>query len=139
MAASRSWKRLESSLPRPWGLQQGHQPAPPGFQPGETCVAPLTCRAVKSQIRVVEATVIEAICPNSSRKLRQPAKEVSTPPPSSGPCVTDKAWVSLFVFFFWLPKAYGVPRPGIRSKPLLPPKPQLQQHQILNPLCRAGH
>ena len=41
-------------------------------------------------------------------------------------------------FFFGLPKTYGVPRPGIESKPALQPTPQLQQYQILNPLHWAG-
>ena len=43
-------------------------------------------------------------------------------------------------FFFPLSghlAAYGVPRPGIRSKPQSRPKPQLWQHRILNSLCRA--
>ena len=35
-----------------------------------------------------------------------------------------------FFFFFGCPAAYGVLRPGIRSKPLLQPRPQLQQHWI---------
>ena len=34
--------------------------------------------------------------------------------------------------------ARGIPGPGIISELQLSPKPQLQQHQILNPLCRAG-
>ena len=38
--------------------------------------------------------------------------------------------------FFGHSAAYGVPGPGIRSEPQLPPK--LQQRQILNPLCWAG-
>ena len=43
-----------------------------------------------------------------------------------------------FLFlFFGHPAAYGVPRPGIRSKPLFCPMPQLQQRWILNPLCWA--
>ena len=33
------------------------------------------------------------------------------------------------------PKAYGVPRPGIKSKQQLQPKPQLRQCWILNSLC----
>ena len=37
----------------------------------------------------------------------------------------------VFVFPFWLPLAYGVPRPGVRSEQ------QLQQHWILNPLWPA--
>ena len=40
-----------------------------------------------------------------------------------------------FFFFFSIfsyPTAYGAPGPGIRSKP------QLRQHQILNPLCLLG-
>ena len=44
-------------------------------------------------------------------------------------------------FLFWLPwgiKSFGVPEPGIKSKPELWPTPQLQQRQILNPLCLAG-
>ena len=41
------------------------------------------------------------------------------------------------LFVFGLPTAYGIPRPGIRSEPQLWPTPQLQQHQILNPLCQA--
>ena len=35
------------------------------------------------------------------------------------------------------PAAHRVLGPGIRSKPPLQPAPQLQQHQSLNPLCRA--
>ena len=42
------------------------------------------------------------------------------------------------IFFFGCLAAYGVSRPGIRSKLQVQPKPQLQQCQILNPLCRAG-
>ena len=46
---------------------------------------------------------------------------------------------SYFFFFFWLcPWRAEVPGPGIQSKPQLPPIPQLQQHQILNPLHWAG-
>ena len=41
-----------------------------------------------------------------------------------------------YVYFFHCPVAYGIPRPGIRSKPQMRPKPQLQQCQILNPLCQ---
>ena len=37
----------------------------------------------------------------------------------------------MFVFFWGHPAAYGVPWPGIRSKP------QLRQCQILNPVCWA--
>ena len=44
----------------------------------------------------------------------------------------------VFVFFFGCPVAYGVPGPGIRSKPRLWPQLQLQQCWILNPVCRAG-
>lgn len=43
-----------------------------------------------------------------------------------------------FFSFFGRPAAYGVARPGIRSKPRLQPKPQVQQSLILNPLCWAG-
>ena len=46
--------------------------------------------------------------------------------------------VKTFFFFFGRPKVYGVPRLGIRSKPKLWPKPQMQQCQILNPLIRSG-
>lgn len=45
-----------------------------------------------------------------------------------------------FFSFFGHPKAYGLPRLGIRSKPQKQHTPQLQQHQqhqILNPLCQA--
>ena len=41
------------------------------------------------------------------------------------------SWHSLF----WLPSAYVVPGPVIRSEPQL--WPQLQQCRILNPLCKA--
>ena len=44
-----------------------------------------------------------------------------------------------FFFFFFLfghPKAYGAPRPGIRSELQSWPKPKLWQCQILNSLCR---
>ena len=41
-------------------------------------------------------------------------------------------------FFLSCPVAYEVPGPGTRSEPQLPPKPQVQQHWILNPLCPAG-
>ena len=41
-------------------------------------------------------------------------------------------------FFFGCPVAHGVPRPWFRSKAQLQPKPQLWQHQNLNPLCQAG-
>ena len=43
----------------------------------------------------------------------------------------------IFLFPF-LASAYGVPQPGIRSELHLQPKPQLQQHRILSPLCMAG-
>ena len=45
---------------------------------------------------------------------------------------------TLFFFFFGHPMAYGVSRPGIRSKVHLWPMPQLQQCQILNLPCWAG-
>ena len=48
------------------------------------------------------------------------------------------AFPLFFFFFFGHPMAYGVPGPGIRSKPQLQPKPQLWQCWILNPLCWAG-
>lgn len=53
-------------------------------------------------------------------------------------CCRDKAGFFSF-FFFWRghPETYGVPWPEIRSKPQSWPKLQLQQWQILNPLCRA--
>ena len=45
----------------------------------------------------------------------------------------------LFLFFFFgQPRAYGVPRPGIRSQLYSQPKLQLRQCWILNPLCQAG-
>ena len=39
--------------------------------------------------------------------------------------------------FFWeaAPEAYGSPRPGKKSEPQPQLTPQLQQHQILDPLC----
>ena len=40
-----------------------------------------------------------------------------------------------FFFIFGCSKAYGIPKPGIRSEPHLQPKPQPQQCQILDPLC----
>ena len=43
-----------------------------------------------------------------------------------------------FFFFFGHSVAYGVPGPGIGSELQLLPKSQLQQCQILNPLCQAG-
>jgi len=43
----------------------------------------------------------------------------------------------LFCFCFCF-LAYGVPGPGVRSELQLGPKLQLQQSQILNPLCWAG-
>ena len=46
--------------------------------------------------------------------------------------------VSLSLFFFGRLAAYGVPGPGIRSKPQLRPKPQLCQRGILKALCQAG-
>ena len=39
------------------------------------------------------------------------------------------------IFFFVIPKAYGLPRPGIRFEQQLRPKPQ--QLQILSELCQA--
>ena len=42
-----------------------------------------------------------------------------------------------FFFFFGCPRAYGVSRPGIRSKPQLQPKQWLRQCLVLNPLCWA--
>ena len=44
----------------------------------------------------------------------------------------------LLFFIFGHPAAYGVPGPGIRSKPKSQPLPQVQQCQILNPLCWPG-
>lgn len=47
--------------------------------------------------------------------------------------------VFLFLFFhFGHPAACGVARPGTRSKPCLPSKPQLRQRRVLNPPCWAG-
>ena len=45
-----------------------------------------------------------------------------------------------FIFFSFLaaPLAYGSSQAGIKSEPELGPMPQLQQHQILNPLHQAG-
>ena len=41
-----------------------------------------------------------------------------------------------FGFIFWPHSGHmEVPRPGIKSEPQLRPEPQLQQHQILNPLA----
>ena len=40
--------------------------------------------------------------------------------------------------FFGHPKAYGVPRPGIRSQPELQPTSQVWERWILNPLAWAG-
>ena len=48
---------------------------------------------------------------------------------------------NLFFFFFSFfghPMAHGAPRPGIRCEPQLQPKPQLRQHQTVNPLCQLG-
>ena len=45
---------------------------------------------------------------------------------------------SIFFFFLGHSMAYRVPRPEIRFKLQLQPKPQLQQRQILNPLYRPG-
>ena len=45
------------------------------------------------------------------------------------------SYICVFLFFFGHPTAYRVPRPGIRSKPQLPPTLQLWQCRILNPLC----
>ena len=42
-----------------------------------------------------------------------------------------------FFFFFGYTEAHGVPGPGIRPEPQLPPTPHLWQHQILNPLCQV--
>ena len=42
-----------------------------------------------------------------------------------------------YCLIFGFPVVKEVPRPGIRSEPRSRPKPQLQQHQILNPLCWA--
>ena len=44
----------------------------------------------------------------------------------------------IFFFIFGCPKAYGVPRPEIRSEPKLRPKLQLQQCQILTILRWDG-
>ena len=44
-------------------------------------------------------------------------------------CIKNSMFVCLFHFGHSV--AYGVPRPGIRSKPQSQPKPQLRQHQIL--------
>ena len=50
----------------------------------------------------------------------------------------ETSWIfPFFFFFFGHLEAYGFSRPGIRYKPQLQLKPQLQQHQILNSLCRA--
>ena len=56
---------------------------------------------------------------------------VSTAPQQELPSI-------LFFFFFGCPMAYRVLRPGIRSEFQIWPKPQLRQHQILNPQCQAG-
>ena len=47
-----------------------------------------------------------------------------------------------FFFFFFLaflaaPMAYGSSQVRVEFEPQLQPRPQLQQHQILNPLCWA--
>ena len=55
----------------------------------------------------------------------------------AGSLTTRPPGNSFFFFFFRCPMAYGVPRQGIRFEPQLQPKPQLQQHWILNPLCWA--
>ena len=57
------------------------------------------------------------------------------PKPSKRRWPTETLPVFIFVFisFFGHPKAHGVPRPGLRSQPQLPPVPQLQQRQILSP------
>ena len=41
----------------------------------------------------------------------------------------------IFKILLWLPEAYGVPGPGIRSEPQWEP---ISQGWILNPLCRLG-
>ena len=47
---------------------------------------------------------------------------------------------SVFGFFFLVgcPQTYGVPRPGMRSKPHLQPMPQLQQRQSLTHCTGLG-
>jgi len=50
---------------------------------------------------------------------------------------TEPSYFSFCFCFFGCPATYGVFRPGIRSELQSGPKPQLWQHQILNPLCQA--
>ena len=45
--------------------------------------------------------------------------------------------VFFLLFFFGHTMTYGVPQPGIRSKPQVQPKLHLHQCWILNPLCQA--
>ena len=52
---------------------------------------------------------------------------------------TDILWDYYFFFFFGLPSASGVPRPGINlSHTQLQPIPQMKQCRSFNPLCRVG-
>ena len=53
-------------------------------------------------------------------------------------CLPSISFFFSLSFFFGCPSVYGVPRQGIRSELQLWLKPQLWQHQILNPLCLAG-
>ena len=44
----------------------------------------------------------------------------------------------IFCFLWLYPQHMGIPRPRTESEPQLRPTPQLQQCQILNPLCLTG-
>ena len=60
-------------------------------------------------------------------------------------CCIRVRTANIGVFFFCLflifdhPMPYGVPGPEVRSEMQLPPKLQLQQYQILNPMSWAGN
>ena len=45
---------------------------------------------------------------------------------------------NFFFFFFWLPLAYGIPGPGIRSEPQLQPMPQVWQCWALSHCAGLG-
>ena len=60
----------------------------------------------------------------------EPTPQLPSPRTSLG---THGLFLFLFFFFFGFPLVYGVPRPGIRSKPEVQPALQLRQPQILEP------
>lgn len=72
--------------------------------------------------------------------LSLPAPSLPDWPGAESPSVPLGSFADAFLppFFFGHPKAHGVPGPGIRVEPQLPPRPQLQQGLIFNLPGGAG-